>query len=76
MTREPWRSRPTGRPLATTFFPDGTVIEMSISALSAGWSLEGNHHGAMWGWFIATTSWRSASQLLSPSYERRCGSPE
>ena len=39
---------------------------MSISALSCGWSLAGNHHGAMWGSFMVTTSWSLASQLRSP----------
>ncbi len=58
--------RLTRRPLAMTCLPRGTVIAMSTSALSSGWSLAGNHHGAMCGWFIATTSWSLASQLCSP----------
>ena len=49
-----------------TRLPRGTVIAMSISALSSGWSFAGNHQGAMCGWFIATTSSSLASQLWSP----------
>ena len=60
------RSRETRRPLATTCLPRGTVIVMSTRALSSGWSLDGNHHGAMCGWFMVTTSCSFASQLLSP----------
>ena len=49
-----------------TCLPRGTVIVMSTRALSSGWSLDGNHQGAMCGWFMATTSWSLASQLRSP----------
>ena len=59
---------PTSRPLAIPCWPLGTVTLMANFALSCGWSLLGNHHGAMCGWFIATTSERSASQLRSPAY--------
>ena len=52
--------------------PRGTVMLMSISALSVGWSLAGNHHGAMWGSSIVTTSCSSACHLLSSRY---CSSP-
>ena len=45
-----------GVPLAITWLAFGTVMLMLIGALSSGWSLAGNHHGAMCGWFIATTS--------------------
>jgi hypothetical protein len=57
----------TSLPLAITSRPAGTVVLMSKSALSIGWSLAGNHHGAMCGWFIATASWSSASQFASPA---------
>ena len=62
----PRTMRCTRRPLATTCLPRGTVTRMSTSALSRGWSLAGNHHGAMCGWFMVTTSWSLASQLRSP----------
>ena len=57
--------RLTSRPLATTLRSSGTVMWMSKDALSSGWSLAGNHHGAMCGSFMVTTSSRSASQLRS-----------
>ena len=44
-------------------------------ALSRGWSLAGNHHGAMCGSFMVTTSRSSASQLLSPRYVAAPGRP-
>jgi hypothetical protein len=47
--------------------PCGTRIRTSTIALSCGWSLLGNHHGAMCGSFIVTTSRLLASQLLSPA---------
>ena len=55
--------------------PRSTVVETSKVALSLGWSLPGNHHGAMCGWFIATTSRSLASQLRSPAYFFPSGLP-
>ena len=62
----PLTTRSTCEPLEITLCCFGTVIRTSIVALSRGWSLAGNHHGAMCGSFIVTTSRASASQFLSP----------
>ena len=67
--------RPTRWPFATTCLPCGTVMWRSTRALSRGWSLAGNHHAAMCGSFIVTTSWRLASQFRSPSQAMRPGFP-
>ena len=45
---------------------------MSTSALSRGWSLAGNHQGAMCGSFIATTS-LSVGQPVALAARRRTG---
>ncbi len=52
--------------------PRGTVMLMSINALSVGWSLAGNHQGDMCGSSMVTTSCSSACQPLYPAY---CSSP-
>jgi hypothetical protein len=62
----PLTTRSTSEPLEITFRCFGTVIRTSMVALSRGWSLAGNHHGAMCGSFIVTTSRSSASQLRWP----------
>ena len=67
--------RETRAPLLTTSLPSGTVMLTSIRALSDGWSLAGNHHGAMCGSSTVTTSCSSACQLLSPRYSASAGVP-
>ena len=62
LTRRP---RP-GAPLAKTCLPRGTVIGCQSAPCRWGGRWPGNHQVAMWGWFIVTTSCRSASQFLSP----------
>ncbi len=60
------RRTPISRPLETTCWSPGTVTRIDIRALSSGWSLLGNHHGAMCGSLTASASWELATQLLSP----------
>ena len=58
-----------------TSLPFGTVMWMSNDALSRGWSLAGNHHTAMCGSFMVTTSEVLASQLRSPFDASAAGTP-
>ncbi len=62
-------------PLLITWLPRGDADVMSKRALSCGWSLTGNHHGAMCGSFIASASSGSAKNGRSPSQATLPGVP-
>ena len=68
-------SRPTSRPLATACRPRGTRTCMSKVALSRGWSLAGNHQGAMCGSPMVDHLAGVATQGRSPAYAARPGRP-
>ena len=57
---------PTSSPVHTTLYGESVVSAIRIGALDAGWSSQGNHDAAPFGWFATRTPSSSSSQPTSP----------